>query len=261
MVDRLSGNFPDIFSIESPMAAWMSPELLTVIYMEPLSRATVKRVSVAVAQFQLDVLMISFNGFGTNPKFLRDPARSEARAVQRENMQFAVGQVRYLRTCRRTVNDLVNNAQCDPGTNIQFTCENRIKGTDQLFSRAGFHPIPRGARAQRAFCVNLLALSRYSENPDPGTTRNELLEKKNPVVMAKEWFNDEEIWLMFFDQLTRRPFIRCESANCIAQLTPDNRNESLSGDSAVVSDKYRRPSPGENSGENPHKHLRVPKPV
>ena len=130
-----------------------------MIQLEPLSRATVKRVSVAVAQLELDVLVIGFNGFGTNPKFLRDPARSEARAVQRKNMQFAVGQVRYLRMCCRTVNDLVNGAQCDPGTNIKFTCENRIKGTDQLFPRAGFHPIPRGARAQRAFCVNLFALS------------------------------------------------------------------------------------------------------
>ena len=73
-----------------------------MIQLEPLSRATVKRVSVAVAQLELDVLVIGFNGFRTNPKFLRDPAGSEAGAVQRKHMQFAVGQVRYLRMCCRT---------------------------------------------------------------------------------------------------------------------------------------------------------------
>jgi len=77
--------------------------------------------------------------------------------------------------------------------------------------------------------------------------------------MAKEWFNDEEIWLMFFGQLTRAPFISCESANCIDQITPDNRNKSFSGDRAVVSDNYRRLSRGERSGESPHKRLRVAK--
>jgi len=64
-----------------------------VIHLEPLSRATAKRVSVAVAQLELDVLVICFNGFRTNPEFLRDPARSEAGTAQRKDMQFAVGQV------------------------------------------------------------------------------------------------------------------------------------------------------------------------
>ena len=50
-----------------------------MIQLEPLSRATVKRVSVAVAQLELDVLVIRFNGFGTDPKFSRNPARSEGR--------------------------------------------------------------------------------------------------------------------------------------------------------------------------------------
>jgi hypothetical protein len=89
--------------------------------------------------------------------------------------------------------------------------------------------------------------------------RSQLLEKKDPVVMAKEWFNHEEIWLMFFGQLTRSPFISCESANCIAQITPDNRNESFSGDRAVVSDNYGRLSRRVRSGESPHKRLRVDK--
>ena len=74
----------------------MFPELLTVIHLEPLSRATAKRVSVAVAQLELDVLVISFNGFRTNPEFLRDPAGSETGTAERKDMQFAVGQVRYL---------------------------------------------------------------------------------------------------------------------------------------------------------------------
>ena len=100
-------------------------------------------------------------------------------------------------------------------------------------------------------------MSRYSENPDPGKTRGELLEKKNSVVMAEEWFNNNEIWLMFFSQLTRGPFISRESTNCIAQITPKNRKESFSGDGTVVSDNYRRLPGGERSGESPHKRLRV----
>jgi hypothetical protein len=96
-------------------------------------------------------------------------------------------------------------------------------------------------------------LSRYGKNPDPGKTRSELLKKKNSIVMPKEWFNDQEIWLMFFGQLTRGSFIGCESTNCIAQITPDNRNESFSGDGAIVDDNYRGLSRGERCGENPHK--------
>ena len=174
-------------------------------------------------------------------------------------MQFAVGQLGYRGMCCRAVDDLVNNAQGDPGTNIKFTCENRIKGTDQLFPCTGLHPVPRCAGAQRAFCVDLFALSRDGKNPDPGKMGSELLKKKNSVAMAEEWFNDEEIWLMFLGQLTRGPFISCEATNCIAQITPDNRNESFSGDRAVVSDNYGRLSRGERSGENTHKPLRVAK--
>ena len=74
----------------------MSAGLLTVIQLKPLSRATAKRVSVAVAQFELDVLVIGFNGSRTNPEFLRDPAGSETGTAERKDMQFAVGQVRYL---------------------------------------------------------------------------------------------------------------------------------------------------------------------
>ena len=77
--DRLSGTSL-IFSASRPRLSCQVPEVLTVIQLEPLSRATVKRVSVAVAQLELDVLVISFNGFRTNPKFLRDSARSETGA-------------------------------------------------------------------------------------------------------------------------------------------------------------------------------------
>ena len=68
-------------------------ELLTVIHLKPLSRATAERVSVAVAQLDLDVLMIGFNGSGTNPEFLRDPAGSETGTAQCKDMQLAIGQV------------------------------------------------------------------------------------------------------------------------------------------------------------------------
>ena len=54
---------------------------------------------------------------------------------------------------------------------------------------------------------------------------------------------------MLFHQLTRGPFISCESADCIAQITVENRNESFSGDRAVVSNNYRRLSRGERGGE------------
>ena len=80
-----------------------------------------------------------------------------------------------------------------------------------------------------------------------------MLEKKNSVVMAEERVNHKEIWLMFFGQLMSGPSVNCESADCIAQITSENRNESFSGDRAVVSDNDRRLSRGERSGEGPHK--------
>jgi hypothetical protein len=86
-----------------------------------------------------------------------------------------------------------------------------------------------------------------------------LFEEKNPVVMTKEWFNDKQIWLMPFHQLMRGHFISCESADCVAQITVENRGDSFSGDCTVVSNNYRRLSRGERSGECPHKHLRVAK--
>jgi len=58
-------------------------------------------------------------------------------------------------------------------------------------------------------------------------------------VMAKEWFNDKQIWLMLFRELSGGLFINCESADGIAQITPDNRNQSFSGDRAVVSNNYK----------------------
>jgi hypothetical protein len=86
-----------------------------------------------------------------------------------------------------------------------------------------------------------------------------LFEKKNSVVMAKEWFNDKQIWVMLFRQLMHRPFISCESGHCIAQIVPDNRGESFSGDGAVVSNNHRRLSGGERCGAGPHKFMRVAK--
>ena len=112
-----------------------------VIHPEPLSRATAKRVSVAVAQLELDVLVIGFNGSRTNPEFLRDPAGSETGTAERKDVELPVGQVGYLGMCCRAVNHLVNGAQRDPATNIQLACENSIDGTNQLFPCTGFHPI------------------------------------------------------------------------------------------------------------------------
>ena len=74
-------------------------------------------------------------------------------------------------------------------------------------------------------------------------------------MMAKEWLDDEQIWLVLFHQFTRASFIRGKSADCITQITPHNRNESFSGDGAVVSDNYRRLSRGERSGVGPHKFV------
>jgi hypothetical protein len=79
--------------------------------------------------------------------------------------------------------------------------------------------------------------------------------------MAEEWFNNKQIWVVLFRQLMHCPFISCESAHCIAQITADNRNEPFSGDRAVVSDNYRRLSRGERCGKDPHKRLRVDKTV
>src|SRR4029077_6586902 len=119
----------------------MSPELLTVIHLKPLSRATAERVSVAVAQLEFDVLVIGFNGSRTNPEFLCAPAGSETGTAQCKDMQLAISQVRYLWMCCRAVNDLVNGAQCDPRANVKLTCEDSINGTDQLFPRPSFHPV------------------------------------------------------------------------------------------------------------------------
>ena len=112
-----------------------------MIQLEPLSRAVAKGVSVGVAQLKLDVLVISFHSFPTDSQFFRDPARSEAGTPQREDVKFAVRKVRFLGVYCRALNDLVNRAQSNPWTHIELTCENNINGTDQLFSRTGFHPV------------------------------------------------------------------------------------------------------------------------
>jgi hypothetical protein len=60
-------------------------------------------------------------------------------------------------------------------------------------------------------------------------------------------------WLMLFREPACGPFISCESADCIAQITPDNRNKPFSADRAVDSNNYRRLSRGERGGGGPHK--------
>jgi hypothetical protein len=65
-----------------------------------------------------------------------------------------------------------------------------------------------------------------------------LFEKKNSVVMAKEWFNEKQIWLMLFRQLAGGLFVSCESADCVAQVTLNDGSEAFSGDRAVVSNNY-----------------------
>ena len=224
-----------------------------VIQLGPFPRATVKRVSIAISQLELDVLVISFYRFRTDSELVRDPGSPETGANQGKDMQLTIGQIRYLETCCPAVDNLVNSAQSEPRANVKLTCEDSINGTDQLFPGTGLHPIPRGARAQRTFCINLFRLSRYSENPAARKTGSKLFEKKNSVVMAKEWFNDKQIWVMLFRQLMHRPFISCEPAHWVAQIVPDNRGESFSGDCAVVSNNYRRLSRGERGGRGSHK--------
>ena len=58
-----------------------------MVHLKPLSRATVERVSVGVAKLEFDVLVICFDGSGTNPEFLRDPTGSEARTAQSKDMR------------------------------------------------------------------------------------------------------------------------------------------------------------------------------
>ena len=101
-----------------------------VIQLGPFPRATVKRVSIAISQLELDVLVISFYRFRTDSELVRDPGSPETGANQGKDMQLTIGQIRYLGMCCPPVDDLMNGAQCDPRTHIKFTCENRIKGTD-----------------------------------------------------------------------------------------------------------------------------------
>ena len=77
--------------------------------------------------------------------------------------------------------------------------------------------------------------------------------------MAEEWFNDKQIRVMLFRQLAYRLFISCESVDCIAQILPDNRSESFSGDCAVVSNNDRTLSGAERGGAGPHKFVRLAK--
>ena len=113
-----------------------------VIQFEPLSRATPKRVSIAIAQFELNVFVISFYGFRTNPEFLRDPTGSEARTAQSKDMQLAICQIRRLSMCCRSIDDLANGAQCDPRANVKLTSKDRINSADQFLPRTGLHPVP-----------------------------------------------------------------------------------------------------------------------
>jgi hypothetical protein len=78
-------------------------------------------------------------------------------------------------------------------------------------------------------------------------------------VVAKKWFNDEQIWLVLFHQLTRSSFIHCEPRQSVSQLSANNRSDSLSGDRAVVSNNYRKLSRGERVWRRPHNFLRVAK--
>jgi hypothetical protein len=66
----------------------------------------VERVSVGVAQLELDVFVIGFNGPGTDPKFFRDTGGPEPGTNQSKDMQFAVGQVTGVAIRRRTPTNL-----------------------------------------------------------------------------------------------------------------------------------------------------------
>jgi hypothetical protein len=219
---------------------------------EPLAGTVVERVSVGVSQLELDMFVIGFHGSRADPEFSRDPAGSKAGAAQRKDMQLAVSQVRNLGMCRRPPDDLVNGAQCDPRTNVELTSENGINGTDQLFPRAGLHPVARGAGTQGALCINLFRLSRDSENPHPLETCRELLDEKNSVVIAKKRLNQEKVGLMLFQQLTRGPLISCQPAHRKTQVPADDRSQSFARDHAIVGDNDARSSRGDRVGNRSH---------
>jgi len=75
-----------------------------------MSRAPVKRVSVGVAQLELDVFVIGFDGFGADSEFLRDPAGPEPGTAQGKDMQLAVSQITIVGMCCGVVDHLVNSA-------------------------------------------------------------------------------------------------------------------------------------------------------
>ena len=77
---------------------------------EPFARALVEGTRVDVSQLELDVLVIRFYGFRTDPELLCDPGGPEAGANQPKHVQLAIGQIRYLGMCCPPVNDLVNGA-------------------------------------------------------------------------------------------------------------------------------------------------------
>ena len=112
-----------------------------LVDLEPLSRATVQRVSVAVSQLELDVFVMGFHGPWADSEFLRDPPCSEPGAAQCKDMQLAVGQAGGVVMCCPVLNDRANSAQCDPRTNIKLTCENSINRPDQLLPRPSLHPV------------------------------------------------------------------------------------------------------------------------
>jgi len=73
-----------------------------VAQFEPLSRASVERVSVGITELDLNMLVVGFDRPGTDPQFFRDPVCSKAGTNQPKDMQLAVGQVTGVAICGRT---------------------------------------------------------------------------------------------------------------------------------------------------------------
>src|SRR5438034_5759756 len=106
-------------------------------------------------------------------------------------MQFAVGEVTGVAIRRRTLDQLVNRDQRDPWADVKLTCDDGLDRMDQLFARAGFHPIAGGAGAEDALCVNFFRLFGYHENVRFRKLRSNLLDQEQAVASPQKRLDQE----------------------------------------------------------------------
>ncbi len=173
------GDSPGYFAPLIPdLAIRGFPELLVMAQFEPLSRASVERVSVGITELDLNMLVVGFDRSGTDPQFFRDTVCSEAGTNQPKDMQLAVGQITGMAICGRILDQVVNRDQGNPRADVKLTGQNNLDGMDQLFARTGLHPIAGGAGAEDALCVNVFRLFGYHENARFRKLRSNLLDQE-----------------------------------------------------------------------------------